>query len=30
MESEQYKKLEAMRAEMKEFKSNLKEELDNT
>ena len=30
MESEQYKKLEAMRAEMKEFKSNLKEEIDNT
>lgn len=29
-ESEQYKKLEEMRAEMKEFKTNLKEELDNT
>lgn len=29
-ESEQYKKIEALRAEMNEFKHNLKEELDNT
>lgn len=30
MDSEQYKQIEKMRAEMQEFKSNLKEELDNT
>jgi hypothetical protein len=30
MESENYKQIEKMRAEMKEFKNNLKEELDNT
>ena len=30
MESEQYKKIEQLRSEMKEFKTNLKEEIDNT
>lgn len=30
METENYKQIEKMRAEMKEFKSNLKEELDNS
>lgn len=30
METEQYKNLEKMRAEMREFKGNLKEEIDNS
>lgn len=30
MQSEQYKKIEALRSEMKEFKHNLKDELDST
>jgi hypothetical protein len=30
METDNYKQIEKMRAEMKEFKSNLKEELDNS
>jgi glutaredoxin-related protein len=30
MESENYKQIEKMRAEMNEFRNNLKEELDNS
>jgi hypothetical protein len=30
METEQYKNLEKMRAEMREFRGNLKEEIDNS
>ena len=30
MESEQYKNIEKMRAEMQEFRNNLKEEIENT
>jgi|LauGreDrversion4_2_1035121.scaffolds.fasta_scaffold240096_3 hypothetical protein len=30
MQSEQYKSVEKMRAEMQEFRNNLKEEIDNT